>query len=159
MPTNTLGPLALVPGAAMTLCGVFQQVNRLEHDLATSLGITPQVSRGLLCLLIEKPCCVRKLTDLLGLRPSSTSKLLSRLESKGFVSRSLDPSDKRMERVELTLAGLEKARQIQERMHWLLSASRNPDEPHAEFLQKSLVQLTRLGDLCASYESVVRQMS
>lgn len=46
-----------------------------------------------------------ELSELLDIRPSSTSELLKKLESKGLITRSNDPNDRRITIITLTEAG------------------------------------------------------
>lgn len=46
-----------------------------------------------------------ELSELLDIRPSSTSELLKKLESKGLIERSNDPDDRRITIIKLTEAG------------------------------------------------------
>lgn len=48
-----------------------------------------------------------KLSELLDIRPSSTSELLKKLESKGLITRGDDPADRRITIIKLTAAGKE----------------------------------------------------
>lgn len=86
--------------------------HRIAKELAADVGLSVNELHCLMQLHIEKPCCVRKLTDVLGLRGTSISKLLRSLEEHGYIERSLDAIDRRMERVTLTVDGVKVAEQV-----------------------------------------------
>lgn len=77
----------------------------LEEDIAHSVGLSVHEIHCLTELFVEKPCCVRKLVELLDLPSTSVSKLLRSLDRGGYISRSLDEADRRLERVALTDEG------------------------------------------------------
>ena len=56
-------------------------------------------------LFSEHPPSVKRLSELISVNPTRTSRLLKYLEEKGFVVRSLDASDHRKELVVLTDSG------------------------------------------------------
>ncbi|MBX2989838.1 MAG: winged helix-turn-helix transcriptional regulator [Bacteroidetes bacterium] len=89
-----------------------QVTQKIARCLADDAGLQVGEFNCLLHLYLEKPCCVRKLTEMLGIGSSSTSKLLRSLDRRGWLTRELDPVDRRMERVALTEQGVEAARQI-----------------------------------------------
>lgn len=66
----------------------------------------------LIALYIEKPCCVKKLSAIIGTRGTTTSKILNSLEKKFIIARELDANDKRIEKVFLTHAGEEFTRRV-----------------------------------------------
>ena len=80
---------------------------KIARCLAGDAGLTVNEFHCMMQLYLEKPCCVRKLTEILGIGATSTSKLLRSLDTKGWLSRNLDPTDRRMERVALTEQGAE----------------------------------------------------
>lgn len=84
--------------------------HKIEIDLATHTGLSVNEFHCLLQLCLEKPCCVRKLTEILGTGETSTSKLLKSLDRKDYITRDLDPADRRRETVALTETGLQKVR-------------------------------------------------
>lgn len=85
---------------------------KIARCLADDAGLSVNELNCLLLLYLEKPCCVRKLTEMLGIGTSSTSKLLRSLDGRGWLTRELDAADRRMERVALTEQGAETVRQI-----------------------------------------------
>lgn len=89
-----------------------QVTQKIARCLADDAGLTVSELNCMLQLYLEKPCCVRKLTTMLGIGTSSTSKLLRSLDGRGWLTRELDPADRRMERVALTEKGAEVVKQI-----------------------------------------------
>lgn len=101
------------PGSsAVDLCEFFSEYSRVEHYFTRRFGLTPQLARTLFYIHDEKPCCVRKLTERLGIHATSTSKFLSRLERRGLLVRGMDRSDHRIERIALTVEGIRKVDSI-----------------------------------------------
>jgi|SRR3972149_4448705 len=99
------------------------------------------------CLIIidiKRPCCVRKLNEELCLHAPATSKILNALEQKGLIDRRLDEHDKRMERVTLTVAGIDRCRRIHEATEatWNALSLEVPEERRSAFLE-CLQQMTR----------------
>lgn len=78
---------------------------RFQHDLARGSGMS---ANEILCLLVvyaEEPKSIGQLSRMLDLSFTSTSKLLSSLQSRNLIERNLDESDRRKERVVLTSLG------------------------------------------------------
>ncbi|MEX1139137.1 MAG: MarR family winged helix-turn-helix transcriptional regulator [Bacteroidota bacterium] len=143
------------PSPAELFYGLFNKVHRLERGIASSLGVTPQLGQALLYLLEERPCCVRKLSQLLETQPTSTSKLLSRLDSMGFVTRSLDAVDRRVERVELTATGQAKAEYLREVFNSFLSSRPQTDYGDDSTSPGSLAQFRRLQEIMLSIQNML----
>lgn len=108
--------------SAVALCEFFSEYARVERYFTRQFDLTPQLARTLLYINDERPCCVRKLTELLGIHGTSTSKLLSRLEKRGLLVRSMDHVDHRMERIELTEEGTRKVEDVRIRLQVLTSS-------------------------------------
>jgi len=72
-------------------------------------GFHPGMDRPLLVLAENDNVSSRELAELLDIRPSSLTELLSRLESEGLVCRAPDENDRRVSRVSLTDKGREQA--------------------------------------------------
>ncbi len=87
---------------------------KIARFLASEADLTVSEFHCLLQLHLEKPCCVRRLTDILGIGATSTSKLLSSLDGKGWITRSLNKNDHRMEVVLVTKQGAEVIHRIME---------------------------------------------
>jgi len=85
---------------------------KIARCLANDAGLTVNEFHCMMQLHLEKPCCVRKLTEILGIGTTSTSKLLRALDEKGWITRDLDPTDRRMERVALTASGFDVVQRI-----------------------------------------------
>jgi DNA-binding MarR family transcriptional regulator len=98
-------PDQINPG--VTILRLTLKCHKIENDLAATIGLTVNELHCLLQLHLEKPCCVRKLTEILGIGATSTSKLLRSLDRRGYLMRTLDPDDRRKESVRLTEAGLQ----------------------------------------------------
>ena len=80
---------------------------KIARCLAGDAGLTVSEFHCMMQLYLEKPCCVRKLTEILGIGATSTSKLLRSLDMKEWITRDLDETDRRKERVALTSQGNE----------------------------------------------------
>lgn len=83
-----------------------QVTQKIARCLAADAGMTVNEFNCMIQVHLEKPCCVRRLTEILGIGTTSTSKLLRSLDARGWLTRELDPADRRMERVTLTAEGL-----------------------------------------------------
>lgn len=88
--------------------------HKLEKDLAASAGLTVYEFHCLSQLYVHAPCCVKTLCQLTGIHPTRASRLLSALERKGYLVRSLGTEDKRKESLTLTDAGIVVARGLLE---------------------------------------------
>jgi DNA-binding MarR family transcriptional regulator len=109
------------PSSAVALCDFFTEYARLERHFSRQFGVTPQLARTLFYIHDERPCCVRTLTEMLGIHPTSTSKFLSRLERRGLLTRSMDRVDHRVERIALTAEGVRKVEALREQFQALAS--------------------------------------
>lgn len=78
---------------------------KIARCLAGDAGLTVSEFHCMMQLHLEKPCCVRDLTAVLGIGATSTSKLLRSLDRKGWIIRTLDDADRRMEIIRLSDAG------------------------------------------------------
>lgn len=85
---------------------------RLVRCLASDANMTVGEFHCIMQLYLERPCCVRKLADTLGIGATSTSKILRSLDNNGWIVRRLDVTDRRMERVTLTAQGTDVAHRI-----------------------------------------------
>lgn len=98
---------------------VFRLARRLRGIAADS-----EITRSGIVLLItlfrEGPKSAVALARSEGLQPQSLSRLLSQLEGDGLIQRSVDPADRRRQRIELTDGGRRVAQQaMAERRQWL----------------------------------------
>ncbi|MGC8594037.1 MAG: MarR family transcriptional regulator [Candidatus Kryptoniota bacterium] len=78
---------------------------RFERDLAKETGLTINEIDCVLSLYTEDIKSVGNLSRFLDLSFTSTSKILSSLEEKGIIRRSIDSRDRRVEKVSLTPLG------------------------------------------------------
>jgi DNA-binding MarR family transcriptional regulator len=85
---------------------------KIARCLANDAGLSVNAFHCMMQLYLEKPCCVRELTEILGIGSTSTSKLLRSLDKNGRITRSLDQNDRRVERVALTEQGAEVIQRI-----------------------------------------------
>lgn len=69
------------------------------------LPFPPAVGRLLECVSAHDGISSRELCEILDLRPSSLSELLARTEQKGWLIRTPDPADRRVQRLSLSEAG------------------------------------------------------
>lgn len=79
-------------------------VQHVFADVSRSRGTTPQQAQ-LLCVLIGGPVGMTKLGRLLHLKKSSLTGLVDLSESRGLVTRTTDPRDRRAANVALTDEG------------------------------------------------------
>jgi DNA-binding MarR family transcriptional regulator len=109
-----------------------------SHRVAKTLALSTQLPLDeLYCLTLihsEKPACVKVLSRLLGVRGPRTSKLLGSLERKGYLVRSLNTVDHRMEEVRLTDEGTNAVHELIKRSAELLD--RLLDEGEIEQLRR-----------------------
>ena len=73
----------------------------------------------LLSLLAEKEGGVRQkvLAEEMRINPSSTTELINKLESEGYVARTVDPDDKRATLIALTEVGRARAYELEDERH------------------------------------------
>jgi DNA-binding MarR family transcriptional regulator len=102
----------LQPERGVVLEELLLRCHHLEKELAAAAELSVDEFHCLTQLYAHTPCCVKKLSELLGTSPSRTSRLLHRLEERGYLTRSLGFADKRMEMVVLTNEGVVTARRV-----------------------------------------------
>ena len=85
---------------------------KLNFITRKSFNLTAGELQCLISLYIDKPGCVRELSEIMGTRGTTTSKILNSLEKKFIIERQLDQHDKRIEKTFLTPAGEEFARRV-----------------------------------------------
>ncbi len=100
--------------AGVEVARLLLQCHRLEKGLASSAGLSVDEFHCLSQLFVHAPCCVKALCELTGIHPTRASRLLSALERKGYLLRSLGVEDKRKESLTLTEAGVGLARHLLE---------------------------------------------
>ncbi len=76
-------------------------------------GLAPQEGHILSYLRSYAPCPIAEVVNVFGLRGSTATAVLDRLESRGLVSRSLNPNDRRSFLLDLSSAGHEVAESVQ----------------------------------------------
>ncbi|HWO08671.1 MAG TPA: MarR family transcriptional regulator [Polyangiaceae bacterium] len=77
---------------------------RAEHeDAAASAGLT--APQAMILMLIDAPTSMRQFAERMGCDASNITGIVDRLEAKGLVVRSVDPSDRRVKRIARTPAG------------------------------------------------------
>jgi DNA-binding MarR family transcriptional regulator len=79
--------------------------HRVQNALAKEVHLAVYELECVLVLHLDCPCSASELAELLGVRSSSLSKLLNRLEGRGLVERAIERSDRRVERITLAPAG------------------------------------------------------
>jgi DNA-binding MarR family transcriptional regulator len=120
-----------------------------SHRVAKTLALSTQLPLDeLYCLTLihtEKPACVKVLSRLLGVRGPRTSKLLGSLERKGYLRRTLNATDHRMEEVGLTEEGVNAVHELIKHSTELLD--RLLDQGEIEQLQRlvGLLEHVRTG--------------
>lgn len=83
---------------------LFRAVRRCPPDGAYP-RVPPALGRLLMCVRDHAGVSSRELCELLDLRPSSLSEMLSRAEAEGLLTRAADESDRRVQRVFLAEKG------------------------------------------------------
>jgi DNA-binding MarR family transcriptional regulator len=89
-----------------------QRVRRHLAEHLTRLDISEIEAHLVARLSAKGPCSVAELQKALGLRPSTLTNALDRLEERGFVKRKPNPSDRRSFVVTLTAAGSRASSQV-----------------------------------------------
>ena len=74
----------------------------------------PAVGRLLECVAENSNVSSRELCEMLDIRPSSLSEMLARAESEGWIARTADAEDRRIQRVTLTEKGQEAVTRMRE---------------------------------------------
>jgi DNA-binding MarR family transcriptional regulator len=91
-------------GLSEALIHLSQLVAHVFADVSRGRDLTPQQAQ-LLCTLLEGPVGMTELGRLLHLEKSSLTGLVDRVERRGLVVRTRDPSDRRASQVALTAQG------------------------------------------------------
>ncbi|WP_051420713.1 MarR family winged helix-turn-helix transcriptional regulator [Paenarthrobacter nicotinovorans] len=106
--------------AAGTLQGLFGLANETERKVARALELNLTDYRALTVLADSGPVTVGSLASELGSTAATTTALVSRLESHGYVERLRSTEDRRQVHVNVTEAA---SRRIKDLMRPLLSAA------------------------------------
>src|ERR1700682_1375962 len=85
------------------LMGVLEAMKRHVHDLAAEFDLTLSQFDALKHL--EAPYSQRELAQQLNYDASNVTDIVDRLEERGLVTRTIDPSDRRVRRLVLTPKG------------------------------------------------------
>jgi len=90
---------------AESLIGVLTETRKLEKRLESLTRLSSDALLVLLLIHSKKPSSVKELTGHLGVSDSRTSKLLCLLEDRGFITRRISLTDRRVEQISLTPRG------------------------------------------------------
>ena len=90
---------------AESLIGVLTQSRKLEKRLESTTRLSSDALLVLLLIHSKRPSSVKELTGHLGVSDSRTSKLLCLLEDRGFITRRISLTDRRVEQISLTPRG------------------------------------------------------
>ena len=105
----------------------------------------PAVGRLLVCAADNPGVSSRELCELLDLRPSSLSEMLSRAEADGFLTRTVDEADRRVQHITLT----EKGRRAVEEME--AARDQEAQKKTACFTEEEKQQFCILCDKLSNY--------
>lgn len=96
------------------LLSLQRATHRTLHALTATLAIdlTPSEINTMANLADRQPRSVRELSADTGTRATTLTGVLDRLERRGYVTRELDPTDRRSFRITLTTSGRTVARKI-----------------------------------------------
>jgi len=89
-----------------------QRVRRYLAARLEDLDITEIEAHLIARLSVRGPCTVSEVQQAFGLRRSTLSNALDRLEHKGLLTRSVHPADRRTFLLELTASGFEAAARV-----------------------------------------------
>ncbi|AFH48803.1 MarR family transcriptional regulator [Ignavibacterium album JCM 16511] len=86
---------------AELICELTRNCNIKEEYFASSFNLSPTEVRFLKLLAIKPTYSIKELRDILKLTPGRITHILTSLEDKKLISRTLDPTDKRVTIVSL----------------------------------------------------------
>lgn len=86
---------------------IVSAMSELENTIIDNLGLTLNEAMSL-CAIGEHSVAASVVADRTGMRASHSSKIISALEKRGLVGRSIDKHDKRQINISLTPAGRER---------------------------------------------------
>lgn len=89
--------------------------HRLQNALAREVDLPVYQLECLLVLHFDHPDSAGELAEILGIRKSSLSRLLSALQKRDLIARALGDEDRRTERLSLTDAGVALVERVQTR--------------------------------------------
>lgn len=81
---------------AELICELTRNCNIKEEYFATSFNLSPTEVRFLKLLAVTPTYSIKELRDILKLTPGRITHILTSLEDKKLISRTLDPKDKRV---------------------------------------------------------------
>ncbi|NHW47483.1 MarR family transcriptional regulator [Paenarthrobacter sp. MSM-2-10-13] len=110
---------------SLTLQGLFGLANETEREVARTLGLNLTDYRALTVLADSGPVTVGALAAELGATAATTTALVSRLESHGYVERMRSTEDRRQVHVNVTEAASSKVKDLM--LPLLSAASRQLD--------------------------------
>ena len=92
---------------------IVSAMSELENTIIDNLGLTLNEAMSL-CAIGEHSVAASVVADRTGMRVSHSSKIISALEKRGLVGRSIDKHDKRQINISLTPAGRERLAALKE---------------------------------------------
>jgi len=78
-----------------------------ERDLASPLGLSLVQGQALMVLADSGPLTMHDFADCLCIAPSTATRLADQIEEKGWATRTVDPTDRRRNMLELAEPGLQ----------------------------------------------------
>lgn len=87
---------------AKLTCSIAKNCNKKENYFAASFNLTPAEFRCLRLFTVKQSLSIKTLTTELELTPGRITHILTSLEEKKLITRSIDPKDKRNVIVTLT---------------------------------------------------------
>jgi DNA-binding MarR family transcriptional regulator len=89
-----------------------RQITLHLEEQMSGLPVTPQEAHLLTYLLAYAPCPMSELARVFGLKRSTLTSMLDRLEGRSILVRSVNPDDRRSFMVELSRGGKKLAREV-----------------------------------------------
>ncbi|MFH1378829.1 MAG: MarR family transcriptional regulator [bacterium] len=96
------------------LCGLFRKLALLDREEKNKSGLTLPQCHVVETLAQSGPVTVHELGNLIGVAPSTMTRVLDLLARDGFIQRNVDAADRRKVRVILTEKGHAAARNLNE---------------------------------------------
>lgn len=82
-----------------------RQIALFLEPKCAALGVSPSEGHLLSYLRSYAPCPIAEIVRVFGIRPSTMTSMLERLDQKGLLTREPDPEDRRSVRITLTREG------------------------------------------------------
>jgi DNA-binding MarR family transcriptional regulator len=82
-----------------------RQIALYLEPKCAALGVSPAEGHLLSYLRSYAPCPITEIVRVFGIRPSTMTSILQRLDERGLLTREPDPEDRRSVRISLTLEG------------------------------------------------------